>query len=167
MLTSVGSYTDLIDIYCYAFEKQSHPSFMREDIFEPGQLPVSESIEVCYLPPQFGSTPKKTMPQPISTVRHPKSIQDMGHDELIELVQKLLKEKEERSKPQTHLNPNPPPPLDFTVSGNIPYPGMNQESFLQCSQVMLQGLADKGFIHAKSPEHDLFSGMKDKNKLRV
>ena len=25
----------------------------------------------------------------------------MGHDELIELVQKLLKEKEERSKPQT------------------------------------------------------------------
>ena len=35
----------------------------------------------------------------------------MGHDELIELVQKLLKEKEERSKPQTHLNSNPPPHL--------------------------------------------------------
>ena len=46
MLTSVSSYTDLVDTYCYAFEKQPHPSFMREDIFEPGQLPVSESIEV-------------------------------------------------------------------------------------------------------------------------
>ena len=46
MLTSVSSYPDLVDTYCYAFDKQSHPSFMREDIFEPGQLPVSESIEV-------------------------------------------------------------------------------------------------------------------------
>ena len=46
MLTSVSSYTDLVNIYCYAFDKQPHPSFMREDIFEPGQLPVSESIEV-------------------------------------------------------------------------------------------------------------------------
>ena len=42
---------------------------------------------------------------------------------------------------------------------------MNQESFLQCSQIMLQGLADKGFIHAKSPKFDLFFGMKDKNKI--
>ena len=165
MLTSVSSYTDLVDTYCYAFEKQPHPSFMRKDIFEPGQLPVSESIEVWYLPPQSGSTPKKAIPQPTSTARHPKSIQDMGDDELIELVQKLLKEKEERSKPQTHLNPYPPPPLDFTVAGNIPNQGMNQESFLQCSQVMLQGLADKGFIHAKSLIFDLFFGMKDKNKI--
>ena len=84
---------------------------MREDIFEPGQLPVSESIEVWYLPQQFGSTPKNAMPQPTSTVGHPRSIQDMSHDEFIELVQKLSKEKEERSKPQTHLNPNPPPHL--------------------------------------------------------
>ena len=165
MLTSVSSYPDLVDTYCYAFDKQSHPSFMREDIFEPNQLPVSESIEVWYLPPQFGSTPKKAILQPISTVRQPKSIQDMGHGELLELVQKLLKEKEERPKPQTHLYPNPPPPLDFTETGNIPNPGMNQESFLQCSQIMLQGLADKGFIHAKSPKFDLFFGMKDKNKI--
>ena len=64
----------------------------------------------------------------------------MGHDEL---VQKLLKEKGEISKPQT-LKSNPPPQFDFTEAGNIPNPGMNQESFLQCSQVMLQGLADKG-----------------------
>ena len=67
MLTSVSSYPDLVDIYCYAFDKQSHPSFVREDIFEPGQLPVSESIEVWYLPPQFGSTPKKAILQPVST----------------------------------------------------------------------------------------------------
>ena len=40
MLTSVSSYSDLVDTYCYAFDKQSHPSFMREDILEPGQLPV-------------------------------------------------------------------------------------------------------------------------------
>ena len=165
MLTSVSSYPELVDIYCYAFDKQSHPSFVREDIFEPGQLPVSESIEVWYLPPQFGSTPKKAIPQPASTGRQPKSIQDMGHGELLDLVQKLLKEKEEKPKPQTHLHPNPPLPLDFTESGNIPNPGMNQESFLQCSQIMLQGLADKGFIHAKSPKFDLFFGMKDKNKI--
>ena len=62
----------------------------------------------------------------------------MDHGELFELVQKLLKEKEEKPKPQAHLHPNPPPPLDFTESGNIPNPGMNQESFLQCSQIMLQ-----------------------------
>ena len=165
MLTFVSSYPDLVDIFCYAFDKQSHPSFVREDIFEPGQLPVSESIEVWYLPPQFGSTPKKAIPQPVSTVRQPKSIQDMGHGELLELVQKLLKEKEEKPKSQAHLHPNPPPPLDFTESGNIPNPGMNQESFLQCSQIMLQGLADKGFIHAKIPKFDLFFGMKDKNKI--
>ena len=54
----------------------------------------------------------------------------MGHGELLELVQKLLKEKEERPKPQAPLHPNPPPPLDFTETGNIPNPGMNQESFL-------------------------------------
>ena len=42
---------------------------------------------------------------------------------------------------------------------------MNQESFLQCSQVMLQGLEDKGFIHAKSPKFDLFFGMKDRQVL--
>ena len=89
----------------------------------------------------------------------------MGHGELLELVQKLLKEKEERPKPQAHLHPNPPPPLDFTETGNIPNPGMNQESFLQCSQNMLRGLADKGFIHAKSPKFDLLFGMKDKNKI--
>ena len=34
-----------------------------------------------------------------------------------ELVQKLLKEKEEKPKSQAHLHPNPPPPLDFTESG--------------------------------------------------
>ena len=33
MLTSVSSYSDLVDTYCYAYDKQSHPSFMREDIF--------------------------------------------------------------------------------------------------------------------------------------
>ena len=48
----------------------------------------------------------------------------MSHDELTELVQKLLKEKEERYKPQAHLNPNPPPPFDFTVAGNIPNSGI-------------------------------------------
>ena len=49
MLTSVSSYPDLVDIYCYAFDKQSHPSFVRGDIFEPGQLPVSESIDSLQL----------------------------------------------------------------------------------------------------------------------
>ena len=88
----------------------------------------------------------------------------MGHGELLELVQKLLKEKEE-SPNLKHICIQTHHPLDFTESGNIPNPGMNQESFLQCSQIMLQGLADKGFIHAKSPKFDLFFGMKDKNKI--
>ena len=107
MLTSVSLYPDLVDIYCYAFEKQSHPNFVREDIFEPGQLPVSESIEVWYLPPQFGSTPKKAIPQPVSTDRQPKSIHDMGHGELLELVQKLLKEKEEKAQTSSTFTSKP------------------------------------------------------------
>ena len=156
MLTSVSSYPDLVDTYCYAFDKQSHPSFVREDIFEPGQLPVSESIEVWYLPPQIGSTPKKAIPQPTSTVRQPKSIQDMGHGEVLELVQKLLKEKEESPNLSTFASKPHHHHLILQKVGNIPNPGMNQESFLQCSQIMLQGLADKGFIHAKSPKFDLF-----------
>ena len=52
---------------------------------------------------------------------------------------------------QAHLHPNPPPPLDFTESGNIPNPGMNQESFLQCSQIMLQGLADNRLHTCQEP----------------
>ena len=41
----------------------------------------------------------------------------MGHGELFELVQKLLKENEEKPKPQAHLHPNPPPPPDLQKVG--------------------------------------------------
>ena len=77
--------------------------FVREDIFEPGQLPVSESIEVWYLPPQFGSTPKKAIPQPVSTVRQPKSIQDMDHGELFELVSEVIERKRKKNLNLKHL----------------------------------------------------------------
>ena len=136
MLTSVSSYPDLVDTCCYAFDKQSHPSFVREDILNLVNYLSLNPLKfgICHhnlVPLQ--RRPFLNQSLQLDNPNPPKSIQDMGHGELLELVQKLLKEKEERPKPQAHLHPNPPPPLDFTETGNIPNPGMNQESFLQCS----------------------------------
>ena len=42
---------------------------------------------------------------------------------------------------------------------------MNQESFVQSSQAILQGLAEGGYIHAKTPKFESFFGDDKKNKL--
>ena len=42
---------------------------------------------------------------------------------------------------------------------------MNQESFVQSSQAILQGLAEGGYIHAKTPNFESFFGDDKKNKL--
>ena len=109
MLTSVMTYPDLVDIYCYALDGQGHTSFLRDDVFDPGYLPVVDTIEPCYLPPQFGSTPKKPVSHaPIGSSR---DVKNMSYKELQDLVEKLLKEKEDnkpsRSNPQSHVQPPP------------------------------------------------------------
>ena len=55
-------------------------------------------------------------------------------------------------------NPN----KDATVAGHVT---MNQESFEQSSQAILQGLAEGGCIHAKTPKFESFFGEDKKNKL--
>ena len=56
----------------------------------------------------------------------------MGYQELVDLVKKLLEERASRLTPL--INPN----KDATVAGHV---SMNQESFVQSSQAILQGLA--------------------------
>ena len=58
----------------------------------------------------------------------------------------------ERANGQTPLaNPN----KDVTVGGHT---SMNQESLIQSSQAILQGLAEGGYIHAKTPKFESFFG---------
>ena len=139
MLSLVGpKYDDLVNIYCHAHWGSPHPSFRREDIWEAGTLQPMEHPEMLYLPPSLpGSTPRK-----------PEMVKD--------LVKKLLAER--ASKPTSLTNPN----KDATVAGHV---SMNQESLVQSSQAILQGLAEGGYIHAKTPKFESFFGDDKKNKL--
>ena len=80
----------------------------------------------------------------------------MGHHELVDLVKQLLVER--ASKPTSLTNPN----KDATVAGHV---SVNQESLVQSSQAILQGLAEGGYIHAKTPKFESFFGDDKKNKL--
>ena len=51
---------------------------------------------------------------------------------------------------------------DATVAGHV---SMNQESFVQSSLAILQGLAEGGYIHAKTPKFVSIFGDDKKNKL--
>ena len=73
------------------------------------------------------------------------SLEEMGHQELVDLVKKLLEER--ASKPTPLTNPS----KDATVAGHV---SMNQESFVQSSQAILQGLAEGGYIHAKTSKFE-------------
>ena len=113
--------------------------------------------EMWHLPPDLpGSTPKK------AAAAHPNAegvstdIEDMGHRELADLVKRLLEERASRQQP--FVNPN----KDNTVAGHVT---MNQESFVQSSQAILQGLAEGGYIHAKTPKFESLFGDDKKNKL--
>ena len=116
------------------------------------------SIQKCYIyPPTLpGSTPKKaSIAKPQSKSDLP-SLEEMGQQELVDLVKQLLEERANRPTPLS--NPN----KDATVAGHT---SMNQESLIQSSQATLQGLAEGGYIHAKTPKFENFFGDKKKNKL--
>ena len=112
---------------------------------------------MLYLPPTLpGSTPKKASiakPQSRSDLS---SLEEMGQQELVDLVKQLLEERANRPTPLS--NPN----KDATVAGHT---SMNQESLIQSSQAILQGLAEGGYIHAKTPKLENFFGDEKKNKL--
>ena len=158
MLSHVGpKYDDLVNIYCHAHWGSPHPSFRREDIWEAGTLQPMEHSEMLYLPPNLpGSTPRKPEMVKDPTEGNLPSLEEMRHHELIDLVKKLLAER--ASKPTSLANPN----KDATVAGHV---SMNQESLVQSSQAILQGLAEGGYIHAKTPKFESFFGDDKKNKL--
>ena len=158
MLSHVGpKYDDLVNIYCHAHWGSPHPSFRREDIWEAGTLQLMEHPENLYLPPNLpGSTPRKPEMVKEPTEGNLPSLEELRHRELIDLVKKLLAER--AFKPTTLTNPS----KDATVAGHV---SMNQESFVQGSQAILQGLAEGGYIHAKTPKFESFFGDDKKNKL--
>ena len=158
MLSHVGpKYEDLVDLYCQAHLGEPHPSFRKEDVWVQGSLQPMEHPEMLYLPPNLpGSTPKKAniaKPQAGSDLP---SLEEMGQQELVELVKQLLAERASRQTPLA--NPN----KDVTVAGHT---SMNQEFLIQSSQAILQGLAEGGYIHAKTPKFESFFGDEKKNKL--
>ena len=155
MLSHVGpKYEDLVDLYCQAHLGEPHPSFRKEDVWVQGSLQPMEHPEMLYLPPNLpGSTPKKAKPQPRND---PPRLEEIRQQELVELVKQLLEERANRQTPLS--NPN----KDATVAGHT---SMNQESLIQNSQAILQGLAEGGYIHAKTPKFESFFGDEKKNKL--
>ena len=158
MLSQVGpKYEDLVDLYYQAHMGGPHPSFRKEDVWVQGSLQPMEHPEMLYLPPNLqGSTPKKAeIAKPQSENDFP-SLEEMGQQELVELVRQLLVER--ANKPTPIANPN----KDITVAGHT---SMNQESLIQSSQAILQGLAEGGYIHAKTPKFESFFGDEKKKKL--
>ena len=158
MLSHIGAkYEDLVDLYYQAYLAEPHPSFRKEDVWVQGSLQPMEHLEMLYLPPTLpGSTPKKAnIAKPQSRSDLP-SLEEMGQQELVELVKQLLEERANRPTPIS--NPN----KDVTVAGHT---FMNQESLIQNSQAILQGLAEGGYIHAKTPKFESFFGDEKKNKL--
>ena len=114
-----------------------------------------EHPEMLYLPPTLpGSTSKKASTAKPQSENDPPKLEDMGQQELIELVKQLFEERANR--------PLSNPIKDATVAGHT---SMNQESFIQSSQAILQGLAEGGYIHAKTPKFENFFGDEKKNKI--
>ena len=100
MLSHVGpKYENLVDLYCQAYLGEPHPSFRKEDVWVQGSLQPMEHTEMLYLPPTLpGSTPKKAnIAKPQSRSDLP-SLEEMGQQELVELVKQLLEERAERSR---------------------------------------------------------------------
>ena len=123
MLSHVGpKYEDLVDLYCQAHLGEPHPSFRKEDVWVQGSLQPMEHPEMLYLPPNLpGSTPKKAKPQPRND---PPRLEEMGQQELVELVKQLLEERANRQAPLSN------PTKDTTLAGHT---SMNQESLIQNS----------------------------------
>ena len=115
-----------------------------------------EHPEILYLPPNLpGSTPKKVNFIPFQAREETPELEDMNHQELVDLLKELLQERANR-----------PPPT--TTNKDIPHAGhvtMNEESFVQSSQAILQGLTESGYIHTKTPKFECFFGDDKKNIL--
>ena len=156
MLSHVGpKYDDLVNIAMLI--GVVHILASGEDVWEAGTLQPMEHPEMLYLPPNLpGSTPRKPEMVRNPTEGNLPNLEEMGHHELVDLVKKLLVER--ASKPTSLTNPS----KDATVAGHV---SMNQESLVQSSQAILQGLAEGGYIHAKTPKFENFFGDDNKNKL--
>ena len=157
MLSHVGpKYEDLVEIYCHAHWHQPDPRFRLEDVWRTGKLLPLDHPEILYLPPNLpGSTPKKPNLIPPQVREGSPELEDMNHQELVDLVKEMLQERANRP---TSTNPS----KDIPLAGHVT---MNQESFVQSSQAILQGLAEGGYIHAKTPKFECFFGDDKKNKL--
>ena len=80
--------------------------------------------EILYLPPNLpGSTPKKPNLIPFQAREGNPELEDMNHQELVDLVKELLQERAYRP---TITNPS----KDIPLTGHVT---MNQESFVQSS----------------------------------
>ena len=155
MLSYVGPrYDDLVEIYCHAH--WGNPNFRREDVWESGKLYPWDHPEMYLAPNLPGSTPKKATTAHLNAEGDSSDLEEMGHKDLVDLVKRLLEER--ASKPPQLTNPN----KDATVAGHVT---MNQESFVQSSKAILQGLAEGGYIHAKTPKFECFFGDDKKTKL--
>ena len=88
MLSHVGpKYDDLVDIYCHAHWGNPHLSYTKEDIWEAGTLQPLKHPEMLYLPPNLpGPTLKKPDMAKVPTEGDPPSLEEMGHQELVDLV---------------------------------------------------------------------------------
>ena len=127
-----------------------------EDVWRTGKLLPLEHPEVLYLPPNLpGSTPKKANLIPSQAREETPKLEDMNHQELVDFVKELLQERANRPPP-TNTNKDIPP---------AGYVTMNQKSFVQSSQAILQGLAEGGYIHTKTPEFECFFGDDNKKNL--
>ena len=127
----------------------ARPNFRLEDVWGPGKLLATEHAEILYLPPNLpGSTPKKTKPISSQTREETPDLEEMNHQELVDLVKELL---------QGRVNRHPPtiPNKDIPTAGHVT---MKQESLVQSSQAILQGLAEGGFLHTKTPKFECFFG---------
>ena len=157
MLSHVGPKSeDLVEVYCHAHWHQPDPRFRLEDVWRTGKFLPLDHPENLYLPPNLpGSTPKKpNLIHPQAREGNPE-LEDMNHQELVDLVKELLQERANRPTPTN-------PSKDIPLAGHVT---MNQESFVQSSQAILQGLAEGGYIHAKTPKFECFFGDDKKNKL--
>ena len=157
MLSHVGpKYEHLVEIYCHTHWHQPDPNIRLDDVWRSGKLLPLEHLEILYLPPNLpGSTPKKANLIPSQTREESPDLEDMNHQELVDLVKELLQERANRPSPTNTSE-------DIPLAGHVT---INQESFVQSSQAILQGLAEGGYIHTKTPKFECFFGDDKNNKL--
>ena len=157
MLSHVGpKYEDLVEIYFHAHWHQPDPNFRLEDVWRTGKLLPLEHPEILYLPPNLpGFIQKIANFIPSQAREETPELEDMNHQELVDLAKELLQERANRPPPTTTNK-------DISLAGHVT---MSQESFVQSSQAVLQGLAGGGYIHTKTPKFECFFGDDKKKKL--